>query len=275
MQTRWFHAPKPMQWRSLALYCLPALLAALLWATGAPALDGIGAPVAFILGALGCILAVQAEVYIEVRKQTFAVSVNDIPLSVGLIVLTPLALLLARVLAKCVMLVMHRASPGKTLFNLGVEAFEVAVAVAIVDAVSTNGAKDNPVTWLAVVLGVVAADLAGSSLIALAIRISERRVSRRQVMSLLVPSACFGVLGTAIGLLGVLVISVNPWAASLLLVVFAVGTYGHRAYRRFLSQHERLDKVYGFSQRVEESRAEPEAIGELLEFFRETLNART
>lgn len=275
MQTRRFHAPKPMQWGAFALYCVPALLAALLWTTAAPALDGIGAPLAFIVGALGCILAVQAEVYIEVRKQTFAVSVNDIPLSVGLIVLTPLALLLARLLAKCVMLVTHRASPRKTVFNLGVDAFEVAVAVAVVDVVSTNGAKDNPVTWLAVVLGVVAADLAGSALIAVAIGVSERRVSRRRVLALLVPSACFGVLGTAIGLLGVLVISVNPWAASLLVVVFAVGTYGHRAYRRFLSQHERLDKVYAFSQRVEESRPEPEAIGELLEFIRETLNART
>jgi diguanylate cyclase (GGDEF)-like protein len=263
-----------MQWGALALYCTPALLAALLWGTGAPALDGIGVPIAFVLGALGCILADRAEVYIEVRKQTFAVSVNDIPLSVGLIVLTPLALLIARLLAKCVMLVVHRASPGKMLFNLGIEAFEIAVAVAVVDAVSTNGSIDNPVTWLAVVLGVVAADLAGSSLIALAIGVSERRVSRRRVLSLLVPSACFGVLGTAVGLLGVLVISVNPWGASLLLVVFGVGTYGHRAYRRFLSQHERLGQVYAFSQRVEESRPEPEAIGELLEFIRETLNAR-
>jgi len=68
-------------------------------------------------------------------------------------------------------------------------------------------------------------------------------------------------------------VSVSAWAGSLLVIVLVVALYGHRAYGRFLAQHETARSGLCLYQLVEAAKPEPAAFGELLEFIRETLNA--
>jgi diguanylate cyclase (GGDEF)-like protein len=257
----------------VCLYGAPAVAAAAIWWLFA--FDGpVGNWTAIILVTAGSVVAERTQLFIVVRKQTVALSVNDIPLTVGLLVLSPLSLLISRVVAKCVILVLRRPGAGKSVFNLGVEALEVAVAATVAHSLSTLHSVQEPATWGAIFVGVAAADVTSAALVALAIRVTEVQLDRRQVASLFVPAFVVGLIDTTLGLVGVLVMSVNRWAGSLLVLVIVVFYFAHRAYGRFLAQHERLEQVYAFSRRVEASRPEPEAIGPLLEFIRETLNAR-
>jgi len=259
--------------RGVALYLLPAALACAVWFGADLAHGSLGKPLTFVLMAAAFAVAERAQLLIEVRKQTHVIAATDIPFAIGLLVLPPLGMLVTGLAAKAVRARLDRQSPGKAVFNLGLQGLTVGLAVTISHAVSIADGITDPVTWLAVVVGTVVADLISSMLVAFAIGVAERQLSRRRLLSAIVPAASLAVVGTALGLVGMLVISVSSWGGALLVVVLAVALYGHRAYGRFLAQHERLGQVYAFSQLVEAAKPEPAAFGELLEFIRETLNA--
>jgi diguanylate cyclase (GGDEF)-like protein len=257
----------------VALYVFPSLLACVLWFAYRPADHSFGSPLALVLLTVAAIAAERAHLHVEVRKQAHVVAASDIPIAIGVVVLPPFGLLLISLIAKFVLSLAERRSVGKSAFNLGVDAFSSGVAIALARAISISGGISDPLTWLAVIVGVVTADVAAALLVVLAIGVAEKLVSRRRLASLVVPSIVIGVVGSVLALVGMLIVWVSAWAGSLLVVLFVVVVYGHRAYGRFLAQHARLGQVYEFSQLVESSRPDPTALGGLLEFIRETLNA--
>ncbi len=256
------------------LFSVPAALAALMWPF-VPGNDRSTHVLATLALTLGYVVAERTQLFVEVRKQAFVLAAGEIPLVVGLLTVAPHSLLAARLTAKCIVLSTRRPGVGKSVFNLGVDAADIAVAAAVVAAVESGPSVRSPLTWLAVYLGVAAACIVATGLVAAAIGFTDRNFRARQIVAATVPAVVVGIINTTVGLIAVLVVTINAWASILLVVVAALFYLGHRAYRRFLAQHERLGQVYAFSQRVEESRPEPEAIGVLLEFIRETLNART
>ena len=137
----------------VALYCAPVLVAAILWSTvSGPISSGhiggtIGSYTAVALLMVGFLIAERTQLFIEVRKQTVVLSIADIPLAIGLLVVPSVGLLVARLLADLIVLVIRRPGPGKVLFNIGVDATEVAVAVAIAYAIGIGGGVRSPVTW--------------------------------------------------------------------------------------------------------------------------------
>ncbi|HVX46623.1 MAG TPA: GGDEF domain-containing protein, partial [Mycobacteriales bacterium] len=155
----------------------------------------------------------------------------------------------------------------------GLSAVILGVAVVTAKAIGISGGVDTPRTWGAITVGVLSADFTGALFVLLAIYVTERTVTRRRLLMSVVPGLSIAVVNTTLALVGALVVSVNAWALFLLVVVVVVFLYAYRAYGRFLAQHERLGRVYEFSKIVEASRNESFPVADLLNYFRETLNA--
>jgi diguanylate cyclase (GGDEF)-like protein len=268
-------ATRPLRARAilLALYSLPSLLGCALWFGYRPEDLSVGRPLPLVLLTVGSFVAYRTQFLIEVRKQTHIVSASDIPFAIGLLVLPSLGLLLVGLIARLASVVHQRLAFGKSAFNIGVDGFSVAVAVALAHAISISGGISDPITWLAVIVGITTADVAAALLVVVAIGVTERSVSRRRLVTMVGPPVALAIVGTSLAVVGMLVVWVSAWAGSLLIILFVVAVYGHRAYGRFLAQHERLGQVYEFSQLVESCRPDPTALGGLLEFIRDTLNA--
>ncbi len=263
----------------MALYCSPILVAAILWSTlSGPISAGnsggiIGDFSAVVLLIVGFLIAERAQLFVEVRKHTVVLSIADIPLAIGLLVVPSVGLLLARLLAELIVLAFRRPGLGKATFNVGVDATEVGVAVAIAYAIGISAGVQSPVTWAAVGGGAATADLVGAVLVLVAIRVTGQRPSLQRLASICIPAFAVGLVGSALGLVALLVVSVNPWGVVLLLLVLLVFAFGYRAYGRFLAQHERLGRVYAFSKMVESVQSTSPVVAELLDYIRETLNA--
>ena len=263
----------------MALYCGPIFVAAILWSTvSGPISSGhsdgvVGDFSAIVLLIVGFLIAERVRFFVEVRKQAVVLSIGDIPLAIGLLVVPSVGLLLARLVAELIVLAIRRPGWGKAAFNIGVDSTEVGVAVAIAYAIGISGGVQSPMTWGAVGGGTATANLVGSLLVLIAIRVTGQRPSLQRLASICIPAVAVGLVGSALGLVGLLVVSVNPWGIVLLLLVLLVFALGYRAYGRFLAQHERLGRTYAFSKMVESGHSTSPVVADLLDYIRETLNA--
>jgi len=256
----------------VALWLCPAPIAAALWLAFVPTSLQLGRPI-LLAALLGLFLVAQrTTLSVELQRQTYSMSLSEIPLVLGLFLLPPLGVLFARIVSGATLLVDRRRMPGKQLYNIGVFSVEVAVAEIVFSAgPGTDVAR--PVTWLAALAAVAAADIAGAAMVALAIVVTNGRLDRRQLASVVVPTMIAGSVNAMVGLIAVLVTSVNAYGVVLFSGLAAVFTFGYKAYGRFLRQHESLGQTYQFSKYVERARSDPAVLGHALAHAREMFNA--
>src|SRR3954452_1578431 len=109
----------------------------------------------FALGEL-CVVSVQFQ------QEATTFSLGEVPLVLGLVLVSPSRLLLAQLTASAAVLVLHRRGPlRKTLFNLAKWGVETEVAVVTFRAVLHHGDPFSPRGWLAAGAAVCGAALAG------------------------------------------------------------------------------------------------------------------
>ncbi len=251
------------------MWFLPGAIGAALWIfAGLPGRFG-SLPVLLAVFAV-FLVAERISLRIEVQQQTWMIMPTDIPLVLGLFLLSPLGLLAARVLSGLSLMLDKRLMRGKQIYNAGVFTIEVGVAEIVYRSVEQVSIKD-PSTWLLTLGAVVAANFASALMVAFAI-FATGHLDRHRVVSLVLPSLLTASLNTTIGLIALLVIDVNPLGAVLfagLALVFAVA---YRAYGRSLRQHENLGRVYEFSRYIERARSDPAMFGDAVAHAREILN---
>src|SRR5205085_6897096 len=107
---------------------------------------------------------------VPVGRNSWTLSLSDVPLVVGLFVLAPVPFLVARLAGAAVPLaVRHRGSPHKLVFNLAWYSVEASLALLVWHGVQAAGHELGSLTWVASAAVTVATDLAGTVLIGLAI----------------------------------------------------------------------------------------------------------
>jgi diguanylate cyclase (GGDEF)-like protein len=258
--------------RTVTLWALPGLLASALWIGPAPTAGGFGQPVAFAAVLCVFLLVARAPIRIEAQRQTVGISLSEIPLVMGLFLLPPLGLLLARLVSGIQLFLDRKRLPGKQVFNVGIFALEVALAEIVFYSAPPRPIVDGR-SWLITVAAVAAADAAGLFMVILAITVTNGRLDRRRLAALVLPNLPTTVVNTSVGLIVVLVVQVNTLGAVLFVGLAAVFTVGYRAYGRFLRQHENLGHTYEFSKYVERARSDPSVLGDALAHAREMFNA--
>jgi diguanylate cyclase (GGDEF)-like protein len=202
-----------------------------------------------LLLAVAFIVLEGAQAHIEVRRQTFSITLSEAPLVVGLALTPPLVLLLAHGLAMLVSELQHRVVGVKAAVNIALVTIESGVALTLFRALHV-GEITHPGAWPAVYLAILVTNTVSALLVALAITITQGRPSRRDLSLFLPPFVIGGLLLTSLGLLAVLALRAQPAAGALLALVALLVLLTYRAYAALSRRHTTLGEVNSFAQRV-------------------------
>ena len=256
---------------------MPTLCAVLLWLLVPP-------PSGLALGHVTPWLAVffaftaiePAQLHFEFRRQTYSLSLADVPLCAGMFFLPTAGLALARFCANCLiltyLLIRHRRPINKQLFNLSSHVLDALVAGTIFTLMH-GGDVLEPRSWSSATVAIGATSVSGPLMVGLAIVVTQGAIPGTQMANILGQSVGFGLVSTMLCLVGLVVVDVNPYGAIPLALLVALSAAGYRAYGRFLRQHGNLGRVYEFSRLVEAVRTDASGMGTALEWLRETFNA--
>lgn len=261
----------PGQARSVAMIAAPWIAAAAIWLALRPGGDP-GRPLTLLTLIALAALSHTSQVYFEYRRQTFSLSLAELPFVLGLFLLPPMGLILVRMSGAAAVPLFRRVLRTKDLFNIGVAALEVMVALVVLHGIDEHPIGE-PRSWLIALAAIIAADLAAAAMVLLAITNAQGWLGVNMMATLVGQTVTIAALNTVVGLIALLVIDVNNWAALLLLVVLAVVVAAFRAYKRFVLQHHSLGQVYEFSRLVESARGDLSSFDDALQQLREAFNA--
>jgi diguanylate cyclase (GGDEF)-like protein len=204
-------------------------------------------------------------VHIQFRRDAQSFSLSELPLVVGFFFAPPLIVLLSMVAGTAIALLVHRRqSPLKLAFNLA--NFTVAnsvVAVLFMHLVDHHDAL-SAISFLGVLVAVLAGGVVQSFVILTAISFSEGRIDRVGIASTFGFTQAATVINTCLALIGVRIVWQNP-SELWLLAVPTVGVF--IAYRFYVAEREKRDQVdflYQSSKQLQRTEAVDDAVAQLL-----------
>jgi len=220
-----------------------ALASAGAWAAWLRQLDAAPAPRAlpgWLLAGLFC-LAEILVVHLQLRRDAHSFALAEVPLVLGLVFAPPTTLLTARLAGSFAALAgWRRQPPAKLAFNLGAGALETVLAVLVFRWLAEPGTI-GPLAWGAVFLAVQAGDLAVSTAIAGAVRLSGHEMPAAALTRALRLTAAASAVNTSLALLAATVVWWAPEAALLLALPVASVGLAHRAFARERERHAQLE----------------------------------
>jgi len=204
-------------------------------------------------------------VHIQFRRDAHSFSLSELPLVVGFFFAPPLVVVLSMVAGTALALSIHRRqSPLKLAFNLA--NFTVANSVVGVLFMHLVNHHDplSALSFLGVLVAIVAGGVLQSLVILIAISFSEGRLDAAGIASTFGFAQAATVVNTCLALIGVRIVWENP-AEIWLLAIPTVGVF--IAYRFYVAEREKRDQVdflYQSSKELQRSAAIDEAVAALL-----------
>lgn len=182
--------------------------------------------IAAVVAALTVVTAM-GQISIDLRRRPMTMTLGDFPLAIALLTLPIHLVIITRLVGVLAVVVAQRKGAGRGLSNAGVYTFEVAVAVQILDWMG-SGTVWEPITWVALILAVVATCVVGTAAIAASIAwVHEERITMfpKQVMVL---SSIIGTCCTVAACLCVAGCLSSPWAVPLVGMLLTLITFTFR-----------------------------------------------
>jgi diguanylate cyclase (GGDEF)-like protein len=221
------------------------------WLAGTPPLTARHLVVAVVLAVLFALIE-RFVVMVPVRRGAHHLSLSEIPLVVGL-VLIPLPLLAAARLAGAAvgLTVFRRQRGGKLAFNLALYLTQVTVAGVMLWLVAGGADPLDPIGWAGTFVGTFVADLISLVAISAVIAIHDDRQEWRRLLTTDVRELLqlpFVLVTTALGLVTAVVVR-ERWPALVLLAVLGVIVY--RVLARYAQQtqgHAQVEALYRFTR---------------------------
>jgi len=187
------------------------------------------------------------------RGDAHSFSLSEVPLTLGLFFVSPIALVGAHALGAVAALTFHRRqSPVKVFFNVGHLTLETGLAVLVFHAVRGR-ALMGPAAWGAAFAAAITTAIIASLLVALAISISQGSLKRSAAVKSVVLALTVGVSNTSLGLLGAQVIWRDPVAVWLLFAPAAVVFLAYRGFGVQRSKHESMQFLYESTRLLQRS----------------------
>ncbi len=183
----------------------------------------------------------------EFRRDTVSVSLTQLPLTLGVLLVSPLAHVAMRTVATlvdCVLL--RRQPPSKTLYNVACAVFEVGLVARFVGSIDALD-RPGPELWLALFVGVLVSELTSQFLLQLVVLpLMGRRPTLTQVMGPLRIAAATATVFTAIAIIAVAAAITDPSTVLLVLVLVVCLGLGYRGYRLQSEREQRTEQMYRF-----------------------------
>ncbi len=193
--------------------------------------------------------------HFQIRRESYAFSVGEVPFVLGLAFLSPVSLIGARLLGAGAAGLRRRLPAYKLHVNLCLFAFESAVALTIVERL--GGAPGTVRYWSLIVVAVFAAGLTNGLAMALVITMFQRNAFRHvlamasQTQLLYLLNACLGVL-VAVGA------ATSWWIAAFGLLPIGGLWLATNLYGQMQKRYEHLDAVYQFTSTI--GRSDPDDV---------------
>ncbi|MEO7744692.1 MAG: sensor domain-containing phosphodiesterase [Actinomycetota bacterium] len=228
-----------------------------------------------LLGVLvAYLVADSSQIHVNVRQHLLSVSLSDLPLVVGLLLLDHRWLLAMRLLSAVAVFVLQRRAVSKSAFNLCLFTMEIGLGSLLLAVLPITDAT-TPRQWAATYLLVLVVGSVVGLVIGLAITLLGTRLAARDLAVLLVSGWGSALLGTTLALIALLVLGTSIAGLALLTVLFVVAALSHRAYGRLLRRHTDLGQLFGFTQTVGAAQTTDEVATTLRERALELLRAES
>jgi diguanylate cyclase (GGDEF)-like protein len=192
------------------------------------------------------VLAESLLVHVRFNRQTYSFSLSELPLVVGLFLLSPDVLVHARLIgAVLVLLVQRRQHIRKMAFNIALFAVETIVAVLLWHLVVGGRDPLGPWGWAAVGVVVLALGVVGSGMVSLAMRLDGGEWPSGMA-AMIAPGIFMDLLNGVFALIVVYVVTTDWRAAWVILVLVVVLAASYRSYTRLREHSERLESLNRF-----------------------------
>jgi diguanylate cyclase (GGDEF)-like protein len=225
--------------------------------------------------ALAFYLAEVFVVHLQFRKQAHTLSLTEIGLVLGLLLASPVALLVGQLVGTVVALTINRRQYG-TLVKLAFNAAELplcsGVALLIFRSLVEPG-DSAPHIWALVLFACAVAHVVGILLVSAVIAIAEERFQAPQLPRTLITSTVGALATASLGLAVVELLQVRPLAVLLLVVPVLACVVAFRGYMEQREQREHVEFLY---ESMRATQGAPEfglAVGQLLVAARRLLRA--
>ncbi len=248
-----------------AMYAYAAALAlATVGLLLSPQLHGLG-PVRVLIpeSAMFAVLCVVwaavlwAPVSVHHRGQTVLLALEDVPLLLGLVFLSPPLLVLASLVAGAfVFLVLRKQALHKVFFNMAAGALGVAVSEVVFRQILGAHSGVSPWGWAAAVAALLVNAVTTYVLVLIMMRLLGQTTERRTRPELLL----YAMLTAASVCLAVVVFDaawMNLWATVPVLLVAALLIAAYRGYTRLILRFGSLQRLYDFSRALGTANLEP------------------
>ncbi len=203
------------------------------------------------------------RVSIEFRRTSQTYSLSEVPLVIGVFLLSPGHLVLARVIGSAIALgVIRRQAPVKLIFNMASFALEAETLTILVHLLPSIDAT-SPGVWFWVVLFTMLSSLLGFGLSAAAITVTQG--GRVQWASPLIIVMVGGIANCSLGLVVAALIDLKPEILLLLFTPFAAIGVALVLYTQEQRRRERLQHLYASTDLLQRASTDGAAIPELLD----------
>jgi EAL domain-containing protein (putative c-di-GMP-specific phosphodiesterase class I)/GGDEF domain-containing protein len=206
---------------------------------------------------------------VEVRRETLMVSLSELPLVIGVLLLPPWMVGAVYLTSGLAVYLVRRDNWRNDLMNLALIAVETGAAVFVVSVLGGEG-TDLAARYLPVVAGV----LCGALISALAVGVAYRLMgSGESLVTVVTRSMLTAATIVGFALVGVTVWTSAGWGPVLCLGLAIVLGILYRTYSTFLREHADLTRMYAFGRDVTAVGTDFGEWPHLIEQIRDQLNA--
>ncbi|MFT4745067.1 MAG: diguanylate cyclase (GGDEF)-like protein [Nonlabens sp.] len=235
----------------------------------------VHAPVLLLAIMIGA--AEVAAIHLDLGRDRHKMSMSELPLTLGFFLVLPRELLIAQLIGLLIQLwLVRRESPLRLMINLSQAWVSTAMGLIIFQLLlpAAGATALSPRAWAAAALGALGTSLISGAIISHVIAVQDGRIGLTNLRAS-VTGASLGALGNAsIGLLVVVLLTVNP-AALLLLLLPAGALFGaYRVYERQRTANRSLSFLYGVSQALAGDAEVDTSLAELTGTVRDRMRVR-
>ena len=232
----------------------------------------------WLLGLLFLGLFVSAELTgltFQVRRQSFTVTLVEVPLLLALFWVPPLTLILARAFASILAQFVRRSRPVKLWFNVASNTASSALAALIVFAALPEHERNvaGPYTWAVLAVAVGAAVLFTLAATVGVVTLVQGLIPRGVLVRIATPGLSVAGINITLGLVTLVVLRNGPWAVLLLAALATCFVLAYRSYAEFLRQHRTLSDIYDLTRAIADTPHDGTLTDVLLHQARDLLKA--
>jgi diguanylate cyclase (GGDEF)-like protein len=217
-----------------------------------------------------------APIHLEWAGQAYSMSLSEVPLVLGLFFCPTSLLVAARVIGGGIALACSRKQPPhKLAFNVALQSLEVSLALAVFSRLhGTAGGVPMDRADVAL-LAVMAASIASTSAVCIAVRLSVGVLESSVLVSFLRSGMFALFVNTSIALVLATALKASPLVAMPMLVMLLAAAVVYRAYVTLRQRHSGLEMLYQFTSGLNNTSTTEHRIRDILTRTRGMLRAGT